>query len=221
MNHQVPQGPPPPAAPRRSGRNPVIVVLAVIIGLGYGAFKVFDHDKGGSRSTPSSSASAGHKGGEWQVGDCGGPDPDRAPDGYKPYDCGDSHASFKAVEIKDGTFMPESIQCPGGTDLIIRVSVSFGSKSSSGGGIPTKTVCGRNLAGNHPGDPGAGGGQLVKGDCVTSTAKEVPCSGAASDSYKVLDLVKNQNQCPAGTTEPMELTLAIGRPYDVICAAKQ
>jgi hypothetical protein len=61
---------------------------------------------------------------------------------------------------------------------------------------------------------------LVKGDCVTSTAKEVPCASSGSDKYKVLDLVKESSQCPSGTTEPMRLTMAIGRPYDVICAAK-
>ncbi|GAA2725350.1 MULTISPECIES: hypothetical protein [Streptomyces] len=210
-----------PAAPRRrrAGCLPVLVVLAVVLGLSYGASKIFgDHDKPG-KASPSSSAT--HDKGEWRVGDCGGPDPDRAPDGYKPYDCSDGHATFKAIEVKEGTFLPNSVQCPGGTDLIVKVSVSFGSKDSKGGGIPTKTLCGRNLSGSHPGDPGAGGGQLVKGDCVTSTAKEVPCSSSGSDAYKVLDLVKERSQCPSGTTEPMELTLSIGRPYDVICAAKE
>ncbi|MCX5345732.1 hypothetical protein OG315_39260 [Streptomyces atratus] len=47
--------------------------------------------------------------------------------------------------------------------MIISVKVSLGS-GDAGDGIPSKTICGRNLSGDHPGDAGAGGGQLVKGD---------------------------------------------------------
>ncbi|MFI6683948.1 hypothetical protein [Streptomyces sp. NPDC050485] len=202
---------------KRGGCLPTLVILAVILGLGYGASKLFGDDSGKS-SHPSSSAS--HDSGQWNVGDCGGPDPADAPNGYKAFGCGDSGATFKALAVESASILPDAIQCPAGTDLIIQVSVSYGSSKSKGGGIPTKTVCGRNLSGNHPGDPGAGGGQLVKGDCVTSTAKEVPCASSGAAAYKVLDLVKEASQCPAGTTEPMRLTMAIGRPYDVICAAK-
>ncbi|CAO0830527.1 Secreted protein OS=Streptomyces microflavus OX=1919 GN=HUT09_13205 PE=4 SV=1 [Streptomyces microflavus] len=110
---------------------------------------------------------------------------------------------------------------PGRNGPIIQVSRVFGSgDNKKGGGIPTNTVCGRNLTGDHPGDAGAGGGQLVKGDCITSTAKEVACASAGSDAFKVLDLVKEKEQCPAATTEPMELMMAMGRPYDVICGGK-
>lgn len=204
---------------RRGGCLPALVVLLVILGLGFGASKLFRGTSGTSSSSPSSS-SASHSG-EWKVGDCGGPDPDDAPNGYKAFGCGDPGATFKALDIQAAGFLPDSIQCPAGTDLIIQVSVSYGSSKSKGGGIPTKTVCGRNLSASHPGDPGAGGGQLVTGDCVTDTAKEVPCASAGSGAYKVLGLTKQTSQCPSGTTEPMRLTLAIGRPYDVICAARQ
>ncbi|MEV4443339.1 hypothetical protein AB0K09_30955 [Streptomyces sp. NPDC049577] len=225
MNPHDPSQPVPPAR-RRSGRLPALITLAVVLGLGFGASKLFGDHSSKSSPSPSSASSAPpatHKAGDWNVGDCGGPDPDRRPDGYRPYGCGDPQAAFKAIEVKAGSFLPDSIQCPGGTDLIIQVSISFGSSKDGKdgkGGIPSKTVCGRNLSGDHPGDPGAGGGQLVKGDCVTSTAKEVPCASATGDGYKVLDLVKNRSACPEDTTEPMELTIAIGRPYDVICAAK-
>ncbi|MEU3500852.1 hypothetical protein ABZ726_08800 [Streptomyces hundungensis] len=212
---------PVPSQPRRRGGClPALVILLVILGLGFGASKLFGSD-GKKSSSPSSSSSSSHDKGEWKVGDCGGPDPDDAPNGYKAFDCGASGATFKALDIQAASFMPDSIQCPGGTDLIIQVSISYGSSKSKGGGIPSKTVCGRNLSANHPGDPGAGGGQLVKGDCVTSTAKEVSCASSGSGAYKVLDLTKQTSQCPSGTTEPMRLTMAIGRPYDVICAAKQ
>ncbi|MFF4183520.1 hypothetical protein ACFYZ9_10045 [Streptomyces sp. NPDC001691] len=203
---------PPNQRRKKGGCLPALVILAVILGLGFGASKLFGHD--------SSSTSASHDSGEWKVGDCGGPDPDDAPNGYKPLACDASGATFKALDVQGASFMPDAIQCPAGTDLIVQVSVSYG-KKSKGGGIPSKTICGRNLSASHPGDPGAGGGQLVKGDCVTSTAKEVPCASAGVGAYKVLDLTKETSQCPAGTTEPMRLTMALGRPYDVICAAKQ
>ncbi|GGT88397.1 hypothetical protein [Streptomyces violascens] len=211
---------PPNQRRRNGGCLPALVVLVVILGLGFGASKLFgdDHKKS---SSSSSSSSGSHDSGEWKVGDCGGPDPDDKPNGYKAFGCGDAGATFKALDIQPASFMPDSIQCPAGTDLIIQVSVSYGSSKSKGGGIPSKTVCGRNISADHPGDAGAGGGQLVKGDCVTSTAKEVPCASGGSDTYKVLDLTKETAQCPTGTTEPMRLTMAIGRPYDVICTAKQ
>lgn len=222
-----------PAPQRQSGARsclPVLGVIAVMLALGYGASLLFGDDGGSSSSAkpPSSSSSSASpdtsgasdgKGGSWEVGDCGGPDPDRQPDGFKAYDCDDSAATFKALEIQPASFLPNSVRCPAGTDLIIQVSVKFGSSGDDDkGGIPSKTVCGRNLSDDHPGDAGAGGGQLVKGDCVTSTAKEVPCASGGPDAFKVLDLVKTQDECPSGTTEPMRLTIAVGRPYDVICA---
>ncbi|MCX5192586.1 hypothetical protein OOK31_01550 [Streptomyces sp. NBC_00249] len=207
---------PPPGTPRRRTANTVAaVVLLAVLGLCVALAVVFD-DKGSS----SSDSKGGGKSGSWQTGDCGGPDPKAAPDGYRALDCSDSAATFKALEVTSAGILPGSIQCPAGTDVMIRVSVSYGSSGkdkNKGGGIPTHTVCGRNLSGDHPGDAGAGGGQLVKGDCVSSTAQEVACASAGSGAVKVLDLVKEKEQCPSGTTEPMELTLSIGRPYDVIC----
>ncbi|MEU0358733.1 hypothetical protein [Streptomyces cyaneofuscatus] len=213
-----------PSRPRRgAGCLQSLLVLAVILGLGYGASKVFgDKDSSSSSSASSSPSSASDgKGGSWEVGDCGGPDPENKPDGYRAYDCDESGATFKALEIKSASIMPNAIQCPAGTDLIIQVSRVFGSgdnKKSSG--IPTNTVCGRNLTGDHPGDAGAGGGQLVKGDCITSTAKETACASAGSDAFKVLALVEDKKECPAATTEPMQLMMAMGRPYNVICGGK-
>ncbi|WSF37268.1 hypothetical protein OG625_22440 [Streptomyces sp. NBC_01351] len=166
-------------------------------------------------SDPGNPESSSDTSSTWKVGDCGGPDPDNQPDGYRPQKCTATGATFKAIDIKDASLFPGSIQCPAGTDLMIEVSISYGGGKSSG--IPTNTVCGRNLSNDHPGDAGAGGGQLVKGDCVTDQAQEVPCAGAAKGTYKVLGLVKTKNECPAGTKEPMELTIAVGRPYDVIC----
>ncbi|MFD3326205.1 hypothetical protein ACFWSF_15150 [Streptomyces sp. NPDC058611] len=223
------QTPPQPAPRRRSGGTvATVIVLAVIIVGGYFALQTIREDDGkpsGSASAPASPSakptakdpgspeSSSDTSSAWKVGDCGGPDPAKAPDGYKRQDCSASGASFKAIDIKEASILPGSIQCPPGTDLMIQVSISYGGGKSSG--IPTNTVCGRNLSNDHPGDAGAGGGQLVKGDCVTSQAKEVACGG--SGAQKVLGLVKEQSECPSGTTDPIKLTMGIGRPYDVIC----
>ncbi|MDH6224021.1 hypothetical protein M2169_000991 [Streptomyces sp. MJP52] len=225
-----PQPPPPvppqqPAtAPRRAkGRLGGLLALGVVLALGFGASQVFKEDDGTTSapsSSSSSSAGASQSSGDqesrrWKKGDCGGPDPEKGSDSYRMFDCDAPGATFKALEIMDGSFMPESVQCPAGTDLIIEVSITYGGSDS--GGIPSETVCGRNLSDDHPGDAGAGGGQLVEGDCVDSRAQEIACSGAGAADHKVLGLVKKKSECPAGTTEPMELLFALGRPYDVIC----
>ncbi|WP_079250887.1 hypothetical protein [Streptomyces amritsarensis] len=229
-----PQQPPPftPGTPQRRGSNKFVIflVVALVVVGAYGASKVLGADKGktsGSGSTsasaspsakptakgPGSPESSSDTSSVWKVGDCGGPDPSKGADAYKRTGCSDSGASFKAIDIKEASILPGSIQCPAGTDVMIEVSISYNGGKSSG--LPTNTVCGRNLSNDHPGDAGAGGGQLVKGDCVTSQAKEVPCGG--SGAQKVLGLVKTKEECPSGTTDPIRLTISVGRPYDVIC----
>ncbi|MFG2235293.1 hypothetical protein ACGFNX_35750 [Streptomyces sp. NPDC048723] len=218
---------PPPQAPRRRSNGGLVAFLAVVLVIGgvYGASKLLGNDDGKPKTSAPTTASPSAKPSKdpgnpesssdtssaWKVGDCGGPDPAKAPGGYKRQGCSDSGATFKAIDIKDASILPGSIQCPAGTDLMIEVSISYGGKGS---GIPTNTVCGRNLSGDHPGDAGAGGGQLVQGDCVSAQAQEVPCG---SGKAKVLGLVKTKGECPSGTTKPLQLTMAVGRPYDVIC----
>ncbi|WP_369695868.1 hypothetical protein [Streptomyces abyssomicinicus] len=224
-----PQPPPPPVPPQQPATAPSrakgclssLVSLGVVIALGFGASQLFKDDDTGtsSSSTGATDSADDQKSRSWEKGDCGGPDPEKGSDSYTMFDCDESGATFKALEIMDGSIMPESIQCPAGTDLIIEVSISYGG-SDAAGGIPSETVCGRNLSDDHPGDAGAGGGQLVEGDCVDNQAQEIACSGAGGTDYKVLGLVKTKDKCPAGTTEPMELMFAIGRPYDVICGGK-
>ncbi|MDN3023140.1 hypothetical protein [Streptomyces sp. S.PB5] len=223
----------PQAAPRQGpGCLRGCVSLVVLIGIVYAIWWFTGGKDSDDTSSvrPSSAASAsasdpadgGGSSGAWKIGDCGGPDPDRAPDGYKAFDCGDSAATFKALKIMDGSILPAAIQCPAGTDLIIEVSMSFGSDpddSGGGGGIPTDTVCGRNLTGDHPGDAGAGGGQLVKGDCIDQEAQEIACAQSGAGDLKVLGLVEGGSaRCPSGTTDPVRLTVVVGRPYDTICA---
>jgi hypothetical protein len=216
----------PQAAPRKEpGCLRGLVALVVFIGIIYAIWWFTGgKDDDEASSTPSVSASAsdtadgGGSSGEWKAGDCGGPDPDRAPDGYRAFGCGDSGATFKALKIMDGSILPAAVQCPAGTDLVIEVSMSFGSDDDTSGGIPTDTVCGRNLSGDHPGDAGAGGGQLVKGDCVDAQAQEIACDRAGAGDFKVLGLVDaGSARCPSGTTDPIQLTIVVGRPYDTIC----
>ncbi|WP_223837752.1 hypothetical protein [Streptomyces venezuelae] len=226
--------PPPPPQRRSGGKIARFVILALIVGGGYGASKVLGDDEGKTSKSASASASASaaaktqdpgsaesasDTSNHWKVGDCGGPDPKRQPDGYRALKCTDSGATFKAIDIKDASILPGSIQCPAGTDLMIEVSISYGANSASSG-IPTNTVCGRNLTGAHPGDAGAGGVQLVKGDCVDAQAQEVACASGGSRAMKVLALVKTKDECPSGTNEPLRLTMSVGRPYDVICAKR-
>ncbi|MEU3554861.1 hypothetical protein AB0E65_11670 [Streptomyces fragilis] len=204
--------------------------LGVVIALGVGVSQALGDDdtsSSGSSSALSSSAaasSASSSGGDgkarsWSKGDCGGPDPEKGSDRYRMLDCDESGATFEALEVMDGSIMPESVRCPAGTDLIIEVSITYGG-SDAAGGVPGETVCGRNLSGDHPGDAGAGGGQLVEGDCVDDRAQEIACASAGPSGLKVLGLVRKKTECPSGTTEPMELLFALGRPYDVICGGE-
>ncbi|WP_405390574.1 hypothetical protein OG596_23600 [Streptomyces sp. NBC_01102] len=170
---------------------------------------------------PSSSSSSGgsQKAKDWAVGDCAGPDTSKSKDGFQALDCDDPKATLKALEVQDGAIFAQSVQCPAGTDEIISVKVSFGGGDASTSGIPTKTVCGRNLSGEHPGDAGAGGGQLVVGDCVDDEAKEIACAGASGAVNKVLALTKTAEECPAAANSPIDLFPSPGRPYDTICAS--
>ncbi|WP_299530561.1 hypothetical protein [uncultured Streptomyces sp.] len=153
---------------------------------------------------------------EWKAGDCAGPDTSEGKDGFQALDCDDPKATIKALEVKGGEILSAAIQCPAGTDEIISVKVSIGGGDAAAG-LPSKTICGRNLSGDHPGDAGAGGGQLVVGDCVDDQAKEVAC---ASGGNKVLALTKTAEECPAEANNPIELFPGFGRPYDAICTTK-
>ncbi|MEU2679097.1 hypothetical protein ABZ638_19650 [Streptomyces sp. NPDC007107] len=181
-------------------------MLTLVVG---GAAACGPSDGGGS------SKGGSHEAKDWKVGDCAGPDTSESKDGFQPLDCDDPKATIKALEVKDGEIFAGAVECPAGTDEIISVKVSFG--GSSGGGLPSKTICGRNLSDDHPGDAGAGGGQLVVGDCVSDEAKEVAC---ATGGNKVLALTKTAEECPAAADNPIELFPSPGRPYDAICTSK-
>ncbi|MFI8865892.1 hypothetical protein ACIGNW_03130 [Streptomyces sp. NPDC053707] len=189
------------------------LVLTLVVG---GAAACGPSDGSGSSKGRSGSSKGGsHAAKDWKVGDCAGPDTSESKDGFQPLDCDDPQATIKALEVKDGEIFAGAVECPAGTDEIISVKVSFGGSSS--GGLPSKTICGRNLSGDHPGDAGAGGGQLVVGDCVSDEAKEVACGTGGN---KVLALTKTAEECPAAADNPIELFPSPGRPYDAICTSK-
>ncbi|MFB8024338.1 MULTISPECIES: hypothetical protein [unclassified Streptomyces] len=203
---------------RRALRNCAKGVLVLTLALGAttacGPFS--DSGSGSSKRGGGSSGGGGsHEAKDWKVGDCAGPDTSESKDGFQPLDCDDPKATIKALQVKDGEMFAGAVECPAGTDEIISVKVSFGGDASAG--LPSKTICGRNLSGDHPGDAGAGGGQLVVGDCVDDQAKEVAC---ASGGNKVLALAKTAEECPAAADNPIELFPSPGRPYDAICTSK-
>ncbi len=66
-----------PNRPRRGvGCLQSLVVLAVILGLGYGASKILGDASSTSKGSSSSSSASDGKDGSWEIGDCGGPDPE-------------------------------------------------------------------------------------------------------------------------------------------------
>lgn len=163
------------------------------------------------------SADAGSDG-PYEVDDCAGLDPDRAPDGYKQFDCDDAGASLKVIALQPANFAGLSEpNCPIGTDTIITVETTYGSTATSG--IPSQTLCARNLTGDHPGDPGMGGGQLKEQDCVSADLAEIPCAGAPAGALAVVSFATSVSECPAEATDPIELQFQVGRDYNVICAA--
>ncbi|TDE34711.1 hypothetical protein [Actinomadura sp. 6K520] len=123
--------------------------------------------------------------------------------------CDDPAAKAKVLKITDerqatayqfgGRAEPD---CPAGTDGISNVTLKQGDKRYY-------EACVRNLAGPHPGDPGAGGALLAVGDCVSGGSlglggKEVACASAGWYG-KVIARVDAEASCPAKTLETMKL----------------
>ncbi|MEU9835982.1 hypothetical protein AB0D67_30980 [Streptosporangium sp. NPDC048047] len=79
----------------------------------------------------------------------------------------------------------------------------------------SRTACVRNLAAPHPGDPGAGGGVLRAGDCVTARGGERPCSSGGWYG-RALAVVERAGQCPAATLD----SLAAG-PRTIVCLGRE
>ena len=76
----------------------------------------------------------------------------------------------------------------------------------------TEIACARNLSPSHPGDAGAGGGQLVAGDCGyiddDGNVAETGCAGgddAPTAQFQIVAIVEDQLDCPEGSTEKYEM----------------
>ncbi|MEU0136663.1 hypothetical protein ABZ172_21920 [Streptomyces sp. NPDC006296] len=208
---------PSPRGSRAALRNcaKAVLVLTLTLGAATACGPFSDSSSSSSKNRSGSSSGSGQRAEDWKAGDCAGPDTSRSKDGFQALDCDDPKATIKALEVKDGEIFAGAVECPAGTDEIISVKVSYGGNGSAG--LPSKTICGRNLSDDHPGDAGAGGGQLVVGDCVDDQAKEIPC---ADGGNKVLALTKTADACPAKADNPIELFPSPGRPYNAICTLR-
>ena len=166
-----------------------------------------------SSSAADSTENAGDDG-PYEIDDCAGPDPSRGADAYRQFDCDEDGATVKVIALQPASFGITEPDCPSGTDEIITVETTYSESSTSG--IPSQTLCVRNLTGDHPGDPGMGGGQLKEQDCISAdeSIAEIPCGPGA---LKVLAFANSTTECPPETTDPIELQFQVGLDYSVIC----
>ncbi|WP_149259166.1 hypothetical protein [Actinomadura sp. K4S16] len=134
-------------------------------------------------------------------------DGDRIPPSLR-VSCDDAKAKAKVLKVV-GKREASAFQfgaraepdCPAGTDGFTNVRGKKDDKTYY-------EACVRNVKGSHPGDPGAGGGFLAAGDCVSSGSvgfgKEQPCS--KPDWYgKVVARVATEKSCPSKTLETMKM----------------
>ena len=178
----------------------------------------------GTGNTPEQTTEAS-AGGEWKVGSCATPDPENPPDGYKVVDCDDASATVKVLALTDPSILGEEPDCPPGTDIILNIETIFGPDDEDRSGLPTDTACLRNLSGDHPGDPGMGGGQLVVQDCIAlpgGSIEETRCDGTGSlpPEYTVVGLTTSSAECPPQTTDPIELSPSLEQKFTVICGQR-
>lgn len=148
----------------------------------------------------------------WAVDACAGPNPSPSgtdgADAYRPLPCDDGDATVSILEIQDAVSLAQ-LHCPAGTDVVFQ-------KDGQAGG-ETQAVCARNLADDHPGDPGKGGGQLVSGDCVDGDGGELACS--SDGARKVTALIVSGMECPEGTQDKLELGYDATRSFETVCLA--
>jgi hypothetical protein len=160
-------------------------------------------------------------------GGCAMPESDSAHTDYVGVPCDDPRATVLVLDVTDPVESgPGEPRCPLGTDRLIEIYTPPLSQASpspqrsddEAGEEPTEEPqvtdigCVRNLYPPHPGDPGAGEGQLVAGDCGYLTGDrmvaEAPCAGEADDPkprFQVLGIYADPIDCPEGTTEKYKM----------------
>ena len=159
------------------------------------------------------------------VGACMRPDGDGGRDGaaYEPVACDDAAAAVEVVALVPADPRRVGPACPAGTDVALQ---------QEDGADGWDDLCLRRLGDDHPGDAGNGGGELTVGDCVggpDDAVVEVPCpdggagadaagtgsgdGGAAAARFRVVGFAAAVQDCPPGTTDPLD------RDGATLCAA--
>lgn len=158
---------------------------------------------------------------------CAAPMSDDEETDYIGVRCDDPEATLLVLDVVSPVEPPGRPGCPFGTDQILPIYspplLEAASPPEDEEEVEeeeeepevTGILCARNLYPPHPGDPGAGGGLLVAGDCAALTEDdevvETPCDGSGDHAaqLKVLAIVTNPDDCPDGTIEGQEATGAI------------
>lgn len=174
---------------------------------------------------------------------CAAPLTDDPETDYVGVRCDDPDATLLVLDVVSPVEPPGRPGCPFGTDQMLPIfspplleaSPEVDEEEEAEVEEPeiTGILCARNLYPPHPGDPGAGGGLLVAGDCAALIhdieVVETPCDGSGDHpaELKVLAIVTNSDDCPDGTVEGQEATGAVypmwtelepGEPgYEAIC----
>ena len=173
---------------------------------------------------------------------CAVPLTDDEPTDYVGVRCDDPAATLFILDVVRPVEPPGRPSCPFGTDFLIELyspPISEVTEEPAEDGeepeepVVDRILCARALYPPHPGDPGAGGGQVVAGDCVAvtddETVTETPCDGSGDHpaEMKILAVVNHPDKCPDGTVEGQEATANVyplwvelepGAPgYEAVC----
>lgn len=173
---------PVPRWDRRVGLPAWVIIAAVLVAgaVGTGLVAGLQYARG-----------AIHESEEWHAGGCLHRLSSAAPDDPSSFNvagCKGDGADVRIIEMLRGA-SARPADCPADTDEV-----------AHSGDDPSTSACVRRLDGDHPGDPGKGGGVVRDGDCWSETAPgEVACS-AAGWTARVVGRAANKDQCPAGRT---------------------
>ncbi|MGH8792148.1 MAG: hypothetical protein ACRDXX_05815 [Stackebrandtia sp.] len=168
-------------------------------------------------------------------GGCAAPQIDDPPSDYIGVPCDDPDATVLVIDVTDPVDVGAP-QCPYGTDFEVEVWSSTLADAVADPEIDSddlevaEIACVRNLYPPHPGDPGAGGGQLIADDCFIldgdeEVVVEVPCvdDEEPTPEFEVLEIVGDEEDCPEDETEEVRDRWSDDiKPdedgYEVVCA---
>jgi hypothetical protein len=175
----------PPARSRRARRrSTLLIVLAIVVPqlVLAGALATALGVLPGQDRSSTANAEDRRAEGPLGVGDCVRPRTDK-PDLFAGVACRDHRVHGKVIAVIDGP--------PSATEACSEPTDFFATQ-------PGQVICLRRTSGDHPGDPGRGGGVYRAGDCVAADAatgvSEVPC-GAPTEFETVVDRVATVAEC--------------------------